>query len=325
MVAIALRVCGIRLRASTWVVVAVCVLGTWITTDRTQFFVITLTGFFTYVYRHGRALSFARTVVAVMVCGALLAANFLIVGAWLKKTPASLGVTMRLPQREAPLGEDAPRTAQAPRAGGPAATRPTASPRPTRERTATRAEEPRGPQTRLERVLQRGSTLYLYATGSFTALDGLLGDEIAHTGGVQVVYPVARLLQRAGVTDASLPPAIPPFRALGMLHGQEVYFNGYTYLYYPVMDFGATGAIVYATLLGFLSGLPYAWLRRCRVSPVRLLIAAHVAAALSLATFVNKFNNTASWYVALATLLPFAVAALVGRQRTGARVPSVAG
>jgi hypothetical protein len=89
------------------------------------------------------------------------------------------------------------------------------------------------------------------------------------------------------------------------------------------MDFGLPGALIYSFGVGVLSGWGYALLRKQRESPVRLLVMCHVATALVLTAFVNKFNNTASWYIALATLAPFAVE--WARDKAGLRVATDVG
>lgn len=163
--------------------------------------------------------------------------------------------------------------------------------------------------------------MYLYATASFSALDRLLQDAQERTGGLHVAYPIARLLQRLGLIATELPNAIPAFRNLGMTSGTDVSFNAYTFLYYPLVDFGLWGALAYALLIGFGGGVAHGWLRADRASPIRLLVMAHISTALVLSTFVNKFNNTATWYVGILTVLPF-LAAGAGRQLSDRDVSS---
>lgn len=291
--AFALTLGGVRLSPLTWTLVAVCTSCTWITTDRTQFFLLTLTAFFMYAFRHGSALNWSRMVTAVVVCGVLLAASFTIVGMWVGKTPKALGLVMRLPAPP-PVTQSATVPPQ-----------PSSSPVPAAPTPST------GLRATAESLIQPGSTVYLYATGSFPALDVLLAAPVERTHGAHVAYPVARLLQRAGLISSDLPPAIPEFRSLGMTSGRDLAFNGYTMLYYPLMDFGPAGALIYAALIGVLSGVVYGWLRGNRQSPLRLLMMGHIATALVLSIFVNKFNNTATWYIAAMTALPF----LTGRSR----------
>ncbi len=113
------------------------------------------------------------------------------------------------------------------------------------------------------------------------------------------------MLERAGLIAGPVPPFIPEDRPLGLQTDKDIAFNGYTFLYYPLMDFGRVGAVVYAGVVGVLSGWLYGVFRSRRQSPVHLLLMAHLSTALVLSVFVNKFNNTASWYIAVATVLPF--------------------
>lgn len=306
MLAMATSLAGYRLGPLAWALVTACVLSTWITTDRTPFFLVTLAGFFMFVYRKGPALRWSGFVAASIVCVLLLATNFAVVGMWVGKTPQALGVVMRVPA-EVPDRPPAAQPSPAPVTPAPPAQSPAGDP------GAGLPADPHPKAGRGHALLQRGSTVYLYLTGSFAALDVLLAEAPDRTGGVHVAYPIARALYRLGLLAHELPPAIPAFRNLRLTSGNDISFNGYTFLYYPWMDFGVAGALIYAFVVGLGSGVAYMWVRGNRASPARLLVLAHVATALVLSIFVNKFNNTASWYVALFTVLPFMTAALVGR------------
>jgi hypothetical protein len=300
LLAAALVMTGTRLHPATLLGPVLCALATWLTTDRTQFFVLMLGLFFMYVFRLHRRLSWPGLIAAGVVAGVLLGSNFLLVGAWLGKTPENLGVLAGLPS--APSA-----TPAVPPAGTPTpADRPTA-PSSSADATGARERSPLLVATlaRLEALIRRGTTLYLYATGSFAALDLLLDDPPAWTGGLHTVYPVARLLQRSGMVDGPIPSDIPPYRTLRLQSGAEIQFNSYTFLYYPWMDFGWWGALAYAGGIGLLGGTLYGFARQRRDSPVFLLLVAHLFTALALSVFVNKFNNTATWYVTAATLAPF--------------------
>jgi hypothetical protein len=85
-------------------------------------------------------------------------------------------------------------------------------------------------------------------------------------------------------------------------------YNQYTFLYYPFEDFGSAGALAYALGIALLAGAIYAWGRRNRSDPLRLLVVAQIATAVALTPFVNKFNNTAWWYILVLTTLPWLVA-----------------
>jgi hypothetical protein len=277
LLAIALSQTGIKMGRWVYAGAIMCALATWITTDRTQFFLIVLGGFFVFAYRRGSRLSLGGLSAALLLCATLLVANFLLVGMWVGKTPAGLGVTMQLPGKGA-----------------------SAEPAP----------------TRLDRSLQGASTLYLYSTASYAALDTLLRDPPAQTYGRYTFYPVLRLLQRLRIVDLHLPAAALEDRPLGLERGRQLTFNAYTFLYYPFVDFGVFGAVGYALVIGLVSGIAYRWVSTLPSSPGHLLLMAQIATALVLSVFVNKFNNTGSWYVGAATLLPFlASAARRGRTR----------
>ena len=84
---------GTRVRRIVWIGPALCVASTWLSTDRTQFFMLLLPAFCMYAFRHGRALRPHGFVAAAAVCGLLLVTNFLVIGALLGKTAASWVVT----------------------------------------------------------------------------------------------------------------------------------------------------------------------------------------------------------------------------------------
>jgi hypothetical protein len=286
-----LAVCGTRVRPWVWAGPVLCGLATGITTDRTQFFLVVLGCFLLYAYRWGPRLTWRSTAVMAALCMTVLIADFLLVGAWIGKTPSNLGVTMQVPG-------DTPATQTAPLVER--------SSQPEEPAQAPAAKQAASPG---DRWIQRFSTLYLYLTGSFAALDVLLREPLGTTKGLHTIYPVARLLEKVGLVRGPVPPAIPQARPLGLLSGRDVNYNAYTFLYYPLMDFGRVGALLYAAVVGLVTGWVYALMRMNRVSPMHLILMAHFATALLLTIFVNKFNNTASWYVGLATILPFALSA----------------
>ena len=150
------------------------------------------------------------------------------------------------------------------------------------------------------------ASVYVYATASFPAWDRALHAPPAGTGGLHTFYPVARLLERLRVVDGPTPS--PILQYVEVTRGQpggEWSFNGYTWLNYPYQDWGLTGVFLYVTVVGVTSGWLYGRFRANRSQPVLLLLVAQVTTALALSPFVNKFNNTASWYVAVMTTLPF--------------------
>jgi hypothetical protein len=171
-------------------------------------------------------------------------------------------------------------------------------------------EAPDSRATPLGRVFWRRLTsAYYYATSSYPALDRLLLDPGPGTGGALTFYPVTRALERAGLGPKT-PPYSPAF-VTGTRPGQDppAYSNAYTYLYYPLRDFGRAGAAVYSLVLGALCGLAFGWARADRLSPARVLVAAHVSTAIAFLPLFNKFNNSPWWYVVVWTLVPFAIAA----------------
>ena len=285
--AVALALTGHRLRRGVWLLVFACLAGTAISTDRTEFFVVALTVYFMYILQAGRRLSLAALTVRSAAVLVTLAAYFLLIGAWMGKTPGNLNVDVQVPTLSVTAS---PRRSQEAKSGGAAETVP-----------RWRSE--------LQQRLRGVSTLYLYATASYAALDVLLENPQPRTNGLHTAYPVARFLERTGVITG-LPAAIAPFVPLGLTSGSDVSYNTYTFLYYPVTDFGPFGGVAYAAGIGLLSGLVYGRYRLDRRSTFWLLTMGHLSAALVLTVFVNKFNNTASWYIYLWTCVPFILSRL---------------
>jgi len=303
LVAWAVWLSGTRVRRAVWIAPALCVASTWLSTDRTQFFMLLLTAFCMYAFRHGRALRPRGFVAAATVCGLLLVTNFLVIGALLGKTAASWVITRYDPRPLPPASFDdmsvrvMPIALSAQQAAAPVA------PPPSPDGLVTRLEES------IARQLRRTAQLYAYATGSYAALDLYLREPHELTGGRHVFYPVLRPLERLGLLRTPLPSPLPPFRN-AVPHPQSTHvfeFNAYTFLYYPLEDFGRAGALVYTLVLGLACGWCYGRARADRRSGAGLLIVGQISTALLLTVFVNKFNNTAWWYILGATLLPFAV------------------
>jgi hypothetical protein len=277
LVAVAALLTGRRLRPGLLLLVAVCVAGTWISTDLTKFYTIVLTVGAMYAYRRGAAFGWKALTGTLVVSGVLLLASFLIVGAWTGKSPRRLGLVLSPPLASSASPADRP---------GPLGT-----------------------------VLRNGSTVYLYATASYAAFAVWYPWDHPRTHGLHAVYPAARALQRVGLYSGSLPAHIPQFVAI--LPGVPVPFgwNGYTLLYYPILDFGLPGMIVYCLAVGAFAGAAYQLMRAARTSPTRLLLVAQVTTALVLSIFVNKFNNTAWWYALVFSLAPFTIPPWLGRLR----------
>lgn len=285
LLAVAALLSGQRLSWRHWLLVALCCAGTWVSTDRTQFFTIVLGCTFMYLYRYGRNLPWRGFAAALAVAGLLLGLNFFVVGYWVGKTGENLGFR---------LGEPAP------------------------VRAATAAESSRNVPLRV-----RMAPLYLYATASYAALSVWVQEDHPRTYGIQAAYPAARLLQRAKLlSSVPLPPAIPPFVPVAASDGGRVLqFNGYTFLYYPLQDFGIPGVAVYCLAIGLLTGWAYCRLRRARDSAVWLLVMSQIGLALVLSFFVNKFNNTASWYFLVLSIAPFAATRVVESARAWRGAP----
>jgi hypothetical protein len=162
---------------------------------------------------------------------------------------------------------------------------------------------------------RRLTSAYYYATSSYPALDRLLLDPGPPTGGALTFYPVTRALERAGLGPPT-PPYIPGFVTITRPgDGPPAYSNAYTYLYYPLRDFGRRGAVVYSLVLGVACGLAIGWARTARHSPAGVLVAGHISTAIAFLPLFNKFNSSPWWYIALWTLVPFAFAALRARRR----------
>lgn len=287
MLAVAMWLSGARLSRLTVATAAVCGAATWLSTDRTQFFTLVLGAFFGFVFQRGATLTWVPLVQAVVVAALLLVVNFLGVGMLMGKTPATLGLSLQLP----------------------AATEPR-QPEPI-------GSEEGGPPSAPVRLLARGTTLYLYATASYGALNSLMAQPAPRTHGVYTIYPVARLLERLGAIRGAVPPYVLFSRPLRLQDGSsDKRFNAYTFLVYPLLDFGVAGAVLYAGLTGVMAGAIYGWARRCRESALAMLLIGNLSVAVVLSIFVNKFNNTASWYIALATVLPLLVADMRRRQPT---------
>ena len=231
-----------------------------------------------YALRRGAAVPLVRLTVAAAAGAVLLAVAFFTIGAWTGKSASKVGLRMQLP-----------------------------------------AASPGTWQSRAVETAQEGSVAYFYATGSYAALSQLVDAGHPRTHGRHTFFPVLRPLQRAGVLAIDLPAAIPPFvpvahRADGVPFGT----NAYTFLYYPLEDFGPIGAIAYAALVGVGCGWVFGWARRDRGSAPRLLVAGQMSTALALTFFVNKFNSTHFWYVLLWTLAPFLWAEWRARRRAPA-------
>ncbi len=259
-----------------------CAAGTVVSTDRTQSFLLVLSAAFMVAYRFGPEVSLRRSLIGGGVVVVLLVTSFLAIETWVRKTPDQLGLFLRLPGLTWVPGRGAVPTS------------------------------PSAAVVALARAGQRLAGLYEYATGSYPALDRLLEAPPPRTGGAHIVFPLLRPLERAGLIRGPVPSPIPDYVVIcpePVPGGTPLIFNAYTFLYYPLVDFGVIGAVLYALLIAVASGAVYGWMRRDRRDPLRLLVAGQVATALALTVFVNKFNNTPWWYVLVLTVLPYAATA----------------
>jgi len=309
---------GTRFRAWQWSVVAACIACTWITTDRTQFFIVVLAVLFMYLLRYGRSLSVTRSIAAVLVAGTALSANFLAVGYWTGRSPENLGFALSAPRASAAA---ASRRQRVHTPGQPAVRMEDGALEATDSSTL---EAVSTSQNKLvAAVYRKTSTLYLYATGSFAAFALWFPPEGPPTYGLHCLYPVVRLFNRLGVLTWELPAPVLGFTKVVRRGNASILFNGYTLLYYPISDFGVVGMVVYCLVLGLIVGITYERTRRVRTSSLHLLLMGQFSVALVLSVFVNKFNSTMSWYLAVATTAPFLVSAIAGawRDRTGATKP----
>ena len=275
LLACAFALAGVRLGVVATTAAILAAAGTLTSTDRTQIFMLVLSVLFMYFVRWGPALRLRRLVTVGVAAPLVLGLAFFTIGAWTGKSAGNVGLRLRIPD-----GTPGTWTGQA------------------------------------SETLQRGSVVYFYATGSYPALAQLLHAGHPRTGGKHTFYPVLRLLQRSGMLAIDLPEAIPPFvPVVTRADGVPVATNAYTFLYYPLEDFGATGALVYAGLVGALCGAVFGWARRDRTSPLRLVVIGLVSTGLALTFFVNKFNSTNFGYVLGWTVLPFVLVALWRRMR----------
>lgn len=282
LVALAFVLGNARLPGRVLILPILCVLATLLSTDRTQFFMLVLTAGFMTVHRFGPELSWPRVTGGVVAVAALFLSIFLAIGWWRGATAENSPLFLRLPgvawvpgKGAMPRTDAAPAVAYAGRAG------------------------------------QRLGYFYAYVTASYAALDGLLASPRPHAGGNYIFFPVLRALQRSGLVAIDLPSQIPdsilvcPPPAEGL---PPLYLNQYSFLYYPLQDFGTPGALIYALVIGVTFGALYGWGRRKRSDPLRLLLIGQVATAVALSPFVNKFSNTAWCYIVLLTTLPWIVA-----------------
>ncbi len=282
LVAWAVVLSGARLGVLGTIAAIAAAAGTLTSTDRTQVFTLVLSAGFMYALRRGATLPLARLAAIAVTVPLLLGTAFFAIGAWTGKSAAQVGLRLQIP------------------AGTPGAW-----------------------TGHLSETVQRGSVAYLYATGSYPALAQLVAAGHPRTHGRHTFYPVLRLLQRTGIAAIDLPPAIPPFvPVFRRADGTSLGTNAYTFLYYPLEDFGPIGAIAYAALVGLGCGWVFGWARRDRASALRLIVAGQVSTALALTFFVNKFNSTAFWYVLAWSALPFAAAEWRARRPSAAAAAS---
>jgi hypothetical protein len=297
-----------RLKIWAWIGPILCTLATWTMTDRTQFFTVLLTSYLIYTYANGGRLSLRRLLVSMVVVAVLLVANFSLVGWWLGKTAKNVGVEIVVPQVALPSMFGGRKSSAVPR------------PPPSAEggswtrigQTVSTYFSSSGAWIgeTVSTYLRRSGALYFYTTASYPALDLLLRDGPSYTLGAHTFFPILRLPERLGLLPFALPSPIGPYRDISSdSKVQPMSFNGYTFLYYPFEDFGTVGALLYALAIGFGCGAVYGLLDSGRQDGRVLILMGAASMSLALSIFVNKFNNTATWYVVTFALLPFALGA----------------
>jgi hypothetical protein len=292
LVALAFVLGDTRVPARALILPALCVVTTLLTTDRTHFFLLVLAAGFMAAHRFGPEVPWPRIAGGALLAGVLLVGSFLAIQSWRGgQMPNRTGLFLQLPGAVWVA------------------------------RTAEVEADPASPVLGIVgREGQRLGLFYVYLTVSYPGLDRLVESPGPRWGGRHVFYPVLRPLQRSGLLDIRLPSPIPdstlvsPPPALGLL---PLRYNQYTFLYYPFADFGSAGALVYSLGIGLLAGAIYGWARRNRRDPLRLIVVAQIATALVLTPFVNKFNNTAWWYILVLTTSPWIVASLPARRASG--------
>jgi len=248
LVALTVRLLGERLRPVDLAGAGLCVVATWLSTDRTQFFTLASASCFLALYLHGHRLSLRALALAAAAGLAVVALNFAVISRWVGKSSEA--------------------------------------------------------------------SAYVYATASFPALDVALGSPPSGTGGRHVFFPIVRLLDRLHLVSGPLPSPIFDYAAVTRGRpGGELLFNGYTWLNYPYQDWGLAGVFPYVAVVGLAGGVLYGRVRANRHRPVPLLLLAQFATGLLLSPFVNKFNNTASWYIAVFSVIPFLAVSWRGADR----------
>jgi hypothetical protein len=256
LVALAFMFGNARLPGRVLILPSLCVAATLLSTDRTQFFMLVLTAGFMAAHRFGAELSWPRVTGGVLVVAALFLSIFLTIGWWRGETAENSPLFLRLPgvawvpgKGAMPRADVPPAVAYAGRAG------------------------------------QRLGYFYAYVTASYAALDGLLASPRPQAGGKFIFFPALRALQRSGLVAIDLPSQIPdsilvcppPAEGLPPLH-----LNQYSFLFYPLQDFGVPGALIYALVIGVLFGVLYGWGRGKRTDPLRLLLIGQTATAVAL-------------------------------------------
>ncbi len=287
LLAIVCRLSGTRVKKIVLLPAVLCALALWATTDRNLFFMLVLAATWIVLYRYPQ-IPLRRYLGILAVCAFLLALNFSVLGWWVGKTPKNLGVQLAL------------------QGNFPEVTVSSAAP-----------SKVAGKPKPLPPLMQKLSTIYVYATGAFPAFAMSLAQEPDYSMGKRTLFPVLRFLQRTGLIHVALPPAIDEFTLISREGSPvELRVNSYTFLRSFFEDFGVAGALLVPLLLGLLTGAIYERLRRNRSAPVVLALIGQIGMALSLSTFTNKFSDTGTWYVAVLLLLPFLVGAAARGRRT---------
>jgi|GEM_PF-3794209 len=147
---------------------------------------------------------------------------------------------------------------------------------------------------------------YLYATGSFPALQEAIGDVHHFDWGEHTFYPVARVFYGAGLLEK-----LPDWTRFEF-YSVPIPFNTYTYLFTFYQDFGIPGMILCPFALGWLETRLYLTLKtRPSIFALGAMAAFMVVNVFSV--FVTLTSTIMLWYY---LLMMFVISELCRRRKT---------